>query len=261
MFFFGRSSEELKRTRLYKEPTLSNFWAFVRSNSVLETKITVAKTQDGTTVFDKTDVKNAFYQEFKERWAASDKPLPRRQQPEVDPPSGKFGQELDQEVTMEELNTVVRELKPGKAVGLDGVSPDIVKSMTEHTKRYVLAFVNKCIQERRMPEDLKKGRVKLLFKSEDRRIPKNYRPICVNSILAKLITRLITVRLTEIVEREGMLQDSQFGFRKKRSTLDAVVVLNTVVAEYKLDLKIKRKEGASDKLKDNLFICFIDLEV
>ena len=71
---------------------------------------------------------------------------------------------------------------------------------------------------------------------------------------------MITTRLTEIVEREEMLQDSQIGFRKKRSTLDAVVVLNTVVTEFKLDLKIRRKKGALDKLKDNLFICFIDLE-
>ena len=139
----------------------------------------MAKTQDGTTVFDKADVKKAFYQEFKERWAASDKPLPQRHQL-----SGKFGQELDQKGTMEELNMVIQELKLGKAVGLDGVSPDIVKSMTEHTRRYILAFVNKCVQDRRMPEELKKGQVKLMFKSEYRRVPKNYRPICVNSILA-----------------------------------------------------------------------------
>ena len=98
------------------------------------------------------------------------------------------------------------------------------------------------------------------IKADDRRVPRNYRPICVNSILSKLITRIITIRLTEIVERENLLEDAQFGFRKKRSTLDAVVVLNTVITGYKLDLKIRKKEGASDRLKDNLFICFIDLE-
>ena len=125
-------------------------------------------------------------------------------------------------------------MKPGKAVRLDGVSPEMVKCMTEATRQYVLAFVNKCITSRRMPEDIKKGRVKLLFKAEDQRVPKNYRPICVNSISAKLITRIFTIRLTAIVEREDMLEDSQFGFRKNRSTLDAVVVLNTVLTDFKL---------------------------
>ena len=91
-------------------------------------------------------------------------------------------------------------------------------------------------------------------------MPKNYRPICVNSILAKLITRVITIRLTAIVEREAMLEDSQFGFRKNRSTLDAVVVLNTVLTDFKLDLRIRKKEGTSDLLRNNLFIAFIDLE-
>ena len=80
--------------------------------------------------------------------------------------SGKHGKELDREVTIKELDAVIRELKPGKAVGLDGVNPEMVKCMTEGTRRYVLAFVNKCITSRRMPEDLMKGQLKLLFKAE-----------------------------------------------------------------------------------------------
>ena len=49
----------------------------------------------------------------------------------------------------------------------------------------------------------KKGRIKLLFKADDKRVPKNYRPICVNSILSKLMTQIITVRLTDTVERNS----------------------------------------------------------
>ena len=118
------------------------------------------------------------------------------------------------------LKIVIKELKPRKAVGLDRVSPEMVKCMTECMRKYVLAFINKCIAELRMPEDLKKGQVKLLFKAEDRRVPKNYRPICVNSILAKLITRIITIRITDIVERENMLQGyilCQLIYEKKGS--------------------------------------------
>ena len=57
-----------------------------------------------------------------------------------------------------------------------------------------------------------------------------------------------------------MFFSSCFCFRKNRSTLDAVVVLNTVLTDFKLDLRIRKKEGASDLLRDNLFIAFIDLE-
>ena len=88
----------------------------------------------------------------------------------------------------------------------------------------------------------------------------NSRPITVNSILAKLMTRLITIRLTQIVERENILQDSQFGFRANRSTQEAVIILNTVITQHKLDLRVNVDKLKSDKLRRNLFICFIDLE-
>ena len=155
------------------EPTLNNFWSFVKAGSVAEKKITVMKRGDGTTVFDKEQVKQVFYEEFKARWAASDKlvePSPSRKSY-----PGKYGEELDQEVTPSELDAVIKELKEGKAIGLDGISPSIVKSMTGPTRQYILTFINRCIRERRMPAELKNGRVKLLYKGEDKRVAKNYR--------------------------------------------------------------------------------------
>ena len=56
----------------------------------------------------------------------------------------------------------------------------------------------------------------------------------VNSVLSKIKTQLITIRMTEITERENMLQDNQFGFRKKRATEDAILIFNTVLTEAKL---------------------------
>ena len=120
------------------EPTLNNFWSFVKAGSVAETKITVMKQGDGTTVFEKDHVKQVFYNEFKERWAASDAPVeqsvPRKSYP------GKYGEELDRTITLDELNQVIKELKTGKAVGLDGVSPGIVKSMSTNTRKYVTSM-------------------------------------------------------------------------------------------------------------------------
>ena len=253
-----RSNAERRRMRLMTEPTLANFWDFIKSGAAVETKITVMKQADGTTVFDKEQVKQVFYQEFKERWAASEVPV--QQPPLIRSNSGKYGDELDQPITIEELNVVIGELKSGKAVGLDGVSPCIVKSMSENARKYILLFVNACIQSRRMPSALKDGRVKLLYKGDDKRIPKNYRPITVNSILSKLMTRLITIRLTTIVEREDILEDAQFGFRPQRSTQEAVIILNTVITQHKLDLRINMDRLKSDDLRRNLFICFVDLE-
>ena len=66
--FCYRSSGERRRIKLMTEPTLGNFWDCIKSGAAAETKITVMKQADGTTVLDKEQVKQVFYQEFKERW-------------------------------------------------------------------------------------------------------------------------------------------------------------------------------------------------
>ena len=107
-----RPHEEKKRAKLQTEPTLAKLLDICKTGSVVETKITDAKTQDGTTVFEKEAVKQAFYQEFKERWAASENPVPQEHQEKAS--SGQYGEELDREVTIEELNNIIKQLKPGK---------------------------------------------------------------------------------------------------------------------------------------------------
>ena len=44
-------------------------------------------------------------------------------------------------------------------------------------------------------------------------------------------------KMTEIAEREGMVGQEQFGFRKGRSTLDAVFVLTTLLSKAKAKAK------------------------
>ena len=58
-----------------------------------------------------------------------------------------------------------------------------------------------------------------------------YRPITVPSNILRLITARMCTRMTDIAEREGMVGQEQFGFRKGRSTLDAVFVLTTLFSK------------------------------
>ena len=40
-------------------------------------------------------------------------------------------------------------------------------------------------------------------------------------------------QMTTIVEKEGMIGPEQFGFRRNRSTLDAIFVLTTLLSQAK----------------------------
>ena len=237
--------EEQQRARLWTKPTLKNFWDYVKLGARPDVKITSVKSGQDPLSFDKETIKEKFVTEFKERFQASISPLDP--QPKTRTSQGRYGQELDNEVSIAELEAVIMDLKNCKAIGLDSVPNEIIKLLGQETKQYLLSFVNACMRDREMPAELKKGRVALIYKGEDRRVPRNYRPITVNSVLSKIITRLITIRMTTIVEREGMLQDNQFGFRKKRATEDAILLFNTVLTEAKLR-------------KIDLYLSFVDLE-
>ena len=71
-------------------------------------------------------------------------------------------------------------------LGLDGISNELVKCMSLNAQRYLLTFINKCFEQRRMPADLKSRRVKLSYKGGDARLPINYCLITVNSVFAKV---------------------------------------------------------------------------
>ena len=60
-----------------------------------------------------------------------------------------------------------------------------------------------------------------------------YRPLTVPSNILRLITIRMCTTMTSIAEDKDMLGPEQFGFRSKRSTLDAVFVLATLLQKAK----------------------------
>ncbi|CAB0039636.1 unnamed protein product, partial [Trichogramma brassicae] len=61
--------------------------------------------------------------------------------------------------------------------------------------------------------------------------PSSYRPLCMLDTAGKLLERIIADRLEAFTEGPAGLADSQFGFRKGRSTIDAIQkVLSTAKA-------------------------------
>ena len=63
--------------------------------------------------------------------------------------------------------------------------------------------------------------------------PGQYRPITIPSNILRLITVRMCGLMTEAAEYNGLLGPEQFGFRKGRSTLDAVFVLYTLMMKAK----------------------------
>ncbi len=76
------------------------------------------------------------------------------------------------------------------------------------------------------PAELKIAKVLPLYKTGDRKLLSNYRPISILPIFSKIFEKVIQSRLCSFFDKEGILYEGQFGFRRGRSTIQA---LNTSI--------------------------------
>ena len=74
-----------------------------------------------------------------------------------------------------------------------------------------------------MLSDLKRAHVLPLFKKDDPEDPINYRPISLTGALAKIFEILLRDEIFAYLEKNKLLATTQFGYKKKVSTTDALL--------------------------------------
>ena len=92
---------------------------------------------------------------------------------------------------------------------------------------YLIHLFNVCFNNGLFPEVLKVSKVIPIYKSGDKTKVNNYTPISLLPSLSKVMEKLLVVRLTSFLNASGILYDRQYGFRKKRTTTQAVLDLVT----------------------------------
>jgi len=77
------------------------------------------------------------------------------------------------------------------------------------------------------PANWKLTNIQLVFKKKGNRSdPKDYRPIAITSVLAKVMEKVIKQNLMLYLEANRLIHDRQYGFRSKRSTGDMMAYLS-----------------------------------
>ncbi|KMQ93366.1 reverse transcriptase [Lasius niger] len=111
------------------------------------------------------------------------------------------------------------------APGPDGITGNILKLAAPHIGHRFMACFNRCLKEGIFPQKWKMVRLVLLKKpSCPDGAASFYRPICLLNETAKLFERILAKRIQEHLVNHGPdLSEFQYGFRPKRSTIDAVL--------------------------------------
>ena len=101
-----------------------------------------------------------------------------------------------------------------------------------HLIKYPLKIIyNKSLSSGIIPEKLKVSLITPVYKNEDETSFSNYRPIAVLPCFSKLLEKLMYKRLINFIEKHEILYNSQYGFRKNRSTEMAITSLTTKITE------------------------------
>ena len=88
------------------------------------------------------------------------------------------------------------------------------------------------------PENLTLAFISPVYKKGDVKKCENYRPISIAPMSAKLFKRIILNQVNEFIQKEKILNGTQFGFQRDKSSTDAVLHLIEALQENYNILKI-----------------------
>lgn len=148
--------------------------------------------------------------------------------------------------TTEEIRKAVLKLKNGKAPGLDGIPPELLKQGGDCTACWLHKLFTAIWNQEKCPEDWKKGIILPFYKNKGSRCEcKNHRGITLLSVPAKVFAHVLLNRIKEPLVRTQ--RPEQSGFTPGRSTVDRILALR-LLAE-------KRRE-----FREVLMVAYVDLK-
>lgn len=120
-------------------------------------------------------------------------------------------------ITRNELRGIVRSGKKGKATSEDGVPNECMGWVEEEIGEWWCALVNQCMDEGIFPRVWKRANVVWVPKGSG-----GVRPISLLPALGKVLDRILSRRLSHLMESQGKFTGCQYGFRSGRDTTMAV---------------------------------------
>ncbi|WVZ79230.1 hypothetical protein U9M48_026834 [Paspalum notatum var. saurae] len=152
---------------------------------------------------------------------------------------------LNKQFSMEELEEAVKDMKTNTASGPDGWSVGFFKIFWPELRKDFLEMLNE-LHEGSL--DLARlnygvfGVITLIPKVKGATNIKQFRPICLLNVIYKIITKVLTIRLTKVTA--SVISESQTAFILGRNILDGVVIVHEVIHH----LKKQKKAGIILKL-------------
>jgi len=126
-------------------------------------------------------------------------------------------------ITEATITDAIREISISSAPGPDGLQASLFKNCAQELVTPLKIFFNKSFYSGSIPNVLKRAAIVPIFKSGDKTLPSNYRPISLTPILMKIMERIIRKQIVQFLTENSIYNTTQHGFREGRSCLSALL--------------------------------------
>lgn len=162
------------------------------------------------------------------------------------PPSFSKTHPFNDPFSITELHIVLEGLK-NTSPGEDGIPYSFIFKLSSFGREFFLNLLNRFYLSGELPESWKSQIIIPVLKPhKNPRESCSYRPIALSSTIGKVLEHLVKNRLEWFIENRRILAESQYGFRKGRSTMDS---LNIITSDIRLALS----------KNEHLIGCFLDI--
>ena len=135
--------------------------------------------------------------------------------------------------SLQEVSNIIHSLKPKNSSGYDDISNKLVKELHPVILKPLTEVINRSLQEGIFLDDMKRSDTIPLYKTKEKYYTTNYRPISLLLALSKILEKVIYKRTVKFLDKNGIIYNSQYGFREKHSCIDAVMELTTEILKSK----------------------------
>ena len=130
---------------------------------------------------------------------------------------------------------------------MDLITNTFLKRFDKTLAPFLVNYINESFLSGVFPNSLKRATIQPHFKTGSKTDANNYRPISFCRLLEKYLKKIMKIKILNYIEKFKILGENQFGFRNRRSTVDAL-------ANIVENIRLEKEKG------NNSTTVFIDLK-
>nr|VZI26891.1 unnamed protein product [Spirometra erinaceieuropaei] len=154
--------------------------------------------------------------------------------------------DLDLPPSLQETIRAVQQLSSGKSPGSDAIPAEVYKHGGPQLMDHLTSLFQGMWHQGEVPQDFKDATILHLYKRKgNRQVCDNHRGISLMNIAGKIFARILLNRLNNHLG-QGLLPESQCGFRRHRGTMDMIFAA-------------RQLQEKCQEMRTHLYSTFIDL--